>query len=53
MEHSSVEPATDEVFAIMGKLYVSDCFTMTNVGSCAGLVLHDIEEMHFSFRRAD
>lgn len=53
MEHSSIETAADEVLSIMRKLYISDCLTVTNIGSGAGFVFHDIEEMHFSFRCAD
>lgn len=52
MEHSSVESSTDEVLSIMRKLYISDCLTVTNIGSGAGFVLHDIEEMHLSLRCA-
>lgn len=53
MEHSSVEATADEVFSIMRKLNISDCLAVANIRSGAGFVLHDVEEMHLTFRCAD
>jgi hypothetical protein len=43
-----VKPTAQKVFAIMRKLYISDCFgvTVVRVGAC--LVFGDVEKMNFS-----
>ena len=44
----TVETSSEEIFTVVGKLCISDCFCMSDICMSASFVLYEIEEMCFS-----
>lgn len=46
----AIETAADEVFTVVSKLHVTNCFCMTDISMSLCFVFHNIKKMHFSLR---